>query len=612
MAPRSKTLRAARYMKWDERSAGQSGLHSFLDKEVAMADKDSRPSAGSRLLLAIPVIGLIIGLSILAYPIAADWITTWQADHVVQTITSEAGDTLTDEQAAALDQADLYNQELAGKPTDEDVLPYDQQLNLDSSGVMCTISIPKINVNLPVYHGTGDSALASGVGHIQGTSLPVGGDSTHAVLSGHSGMQTSRMFDDIRELQNGDTFTILVFNRKLVYEVYDIEVVLPDETSSFATQPGEDLCTLVTCTPYGVNDHRLLVHARRTSDTEEEPTPAPAQYVNRRTGPFLAAMALIVAAFVISRIIQKRRRAKAAGTENASAITSSEKPAKARRARKKTEGIGPRLQKTAQPIRASRQPFFLRRMPLGTAAAALALVAGITIAATGAALILSDVSTEQGYQQLSVNEKSDEVVATTDGASGKEIDWDALKSENPDTAAWIQLPGTVIDYPVMQASDENPHYYLRHDFWHKRSLGGNPYIDHRCTADGQQIIVYGHHMGSIGTMFTPLYDCYEQYSFDETLANVNLLWSTPDGGTTQLHAICAKRTDDEYATMQQFEFDSSIDFREWLRTMVNESDAQYSDWETRAATATRAITLVTCSSLWSGSNARTVVLFVGN
>ena len=190
--------------------------------------------------------------------------------------------------------------------------------------------------------------------------------------------------------------------------------------------------------------------------------------------------------------------------------------------------------------------------------------------------------------------------------------YDELYKKNPDFFGWLKIEGTVIDYPVMQAADENPHYYLRHNLWHEWSIGGNPYIDHRCTADGQNIIVYGHHMGSIGTMFTPLYDCYRQTEFDAVLANNNLYWSTPDSGTTELHAVCAMRVDDEYATVQKFSFEDQNDFQSWIRQMVSESSAQYSDWEARTSKATRAIALVTCSSLWSGSSARTVVLFAGN
>lgn len=575
------------------------GTHSAIEKYGCKMDRSpQKQPAKDRILLAIPVIGMIVGLAILAWPIVTDWLTTYQTDQIVQSITSTSSGELTAEQEESYEQAVLYNENLAGQLTEEQPLPYEQQLATDDTGAMAWIEIPKISVKLPIYHGTSDVDLASGVGHIQGTSLPVGGPSTHTVLSAHSGMQTARMFDDIRQLVPGDLFAIHVLGKEIVYEVTGSEVVLPDDTSSFEIQQGQDLCTLVTCTPYGINDHRLLVHAKRTDRTLDEDAGAgPAQYVNRRTSPFLIAFALVLAALIGTLIARKMRKKKKAGS-TAKAEQVAVVPAKRGKTAKRNSII---------------HSFLMRKIGWGQAAAMLAVAAGVAIAASGAYLIWKDAHAERGYQAISQSDApkaSAENQTSDDSTAG--IDWDALKEENPDIAAWIQLPDTVIDYPVMQAADENPHYYLRHNLWHEWSIGGNPYIDHRCTADGQNIIVYGHHMGSIGTMFTPLYDCYRQTEFDAVLANNNLYWSTPDSGTTELHAVCAMRVDDEYATVQKFSFEDQNDFQSWIRQMVSESSAQYSDWEARTSKATRAIALVTCSSLWSGSSARTVVLFAGN
>ena len=153
---------------------------------------------------------------------------------------------------------------------------YVNQLNLAGNGIMCYVRIPKIQVELPVFHGTDNATLEKGVGHLLGSSLPVGGPGTHAVLTGHSGMASQKMFSDLVDLKVGDIFYLEVMGETLAYQVDQIKVVLPYDTSLLEIIPGEDLCTLVTCTPYGVNTHRLLVRGSRISfekPTEEETVP---------------------------------------------------------------------------------------------------------------------------------------------------------------------------------------------------------------------------------------------------------------------------------------------------------------------------------------------------
>lgn len=152
-----------------------------------------------------------------------------------------------------------YTQEALQSASEE----YDSILNLAGDGIMGYIEIPKINVHLPIYHGTGDSSLSKGVGHLLGSSLPVGGESTHAILSGHSGMASQTMFSDLEQLGIGDVFYLHVLDDVLAYQVTEINTVLPSDTSLLGIWDGEDCCTLVTCTPYGVNTHRLLVTASR-------------------------------------------------------------------------------------------------------------------------------------------------------------------------------------------------------------------------------------------------------------------------------------------------------------------------------------------------------------
>ncbi len=142
---------------------------------------------------------------------------------------------------------------------------YESQLSIAGNGIMGYVEIPKINVYLPIYHGTGNESLERGVGHLLGSSLPVGGESTHSILTGHSGMASQKMFTDLEQVSIGDVFYLHVLNETLAYQVVELNVVLPHDTSLLGITPGEDSCTLVTCTPYAVNTHRLLVRGSRIS-----------------------------------------------------------------------------------------------------------------------------------------------------------------------------------------------------------------------------------------------------------------------------------------------------------------------------------------------------------
>lgn len=162
--------------------------------------------------------------------------------------------------------ADAYSRESL-KAASQD---YDSQLDVVGNGIMGYVEIPKISVNLPIYHGTENDSLERGIGHLLGSSLPVGGGSTHSILSGHSGMASQKMFTDLEQLTTGDVFYLHILNETLAYQVVEINTVLPYDTSLLGIAPGEDLCTLVTCTPYGVNTHRLLVTGSRIPYEEAE------------------------------------------------------------------------------------------------------------------------------------------------------------------------------------------------------------------------------------------------------------------------------------------------------------------------------------------------------
>lgn len=179
------------------------------------------------------------------------------------------------------------------------------------SGLMCSVRIPKIDVNLPVYHGTSNEVLAAGAGHLYGTSLPVGGESTHAVLTGHRGVPGSLLFTRLDELRVGDSFYIEVMGEELGYKIDRIDVIEPDDDSKLRVTAGEDRVTLMTCTPYGVNSHRLLVSGVRASIPDEVPVPEEAQGINTTAVALgvLGALLAIVVGLVVAGHVRKKRRA---------------------------------------------------------------------------------------------------------------------------------------------------------------------------------------------------------------------------------------------------------------------------------------------------------------
>lgn len=222
-----------------------------------------------------------VALGLMFYPLAGELVSDKYHSDVETTYTAAIEDTDAAELTAQREAAEQYNTMLSGAATitkggaSAPPLPYAEQLTV--GGVICYIDIPKINVYLPVQHGTGAETLEKSVGHVVGTSLPVGGSSTHAVLSAHSGLASSKLFSDIDQLAVGDTFYIHVLGEVLAYEVDAIHTVLPTDTSLLQIEDNKDLVTLVTCTPFGVNTHRLLVRGHRIPYTPEQETTAAAE-----------------------------------------------------------------------------------------------------------------------------------------------------------------------------------------------------------------------------------------------------------------------------------------------------------------------------------------------
>lgn len=220
------------------------------------------------------ILVLLAGVSLLLYPTVSDY---WNARHASKAVADYT------QNVQALDQdaydellaAEDYNRSLLTREngfflTEEQQAQYESLLDISGTGIMGYIEIPSINVSLPIYHGTSDSVLQIAVGHLDWTSLPVGGESTHCVLSGHRGLPSAKLFTNLDQIVEGDTFIIRVLDEVLTYEVDRILIVEPEDVTALQIESGKDLCTLVTCTPYGINSHRLLVRGHRVETEQEE------------------------------------------------------------------------------------------------------------------------------------------------------------------------------------------------------------------------------------------------------------------------------------------------------------------------------------------------------
>ena len=285
-----------------------------------------------QILLAAALFLLALGLTL--YPVVSNW---YIGRHQSQ-IQTEYREVLEQTDSAEIEsirkRAVAYNKTITPGAAEEAysqasirlaLEDYVNQLNVSGSGIMGYVEIPKIGADLPIYHGTGADSLDRGTGHLLGSSLPVGGESTHTIITGHSGMASQKMFTDLEQLREGDTFYLHVLDETLAYEVRAIHTVLPHDTTYLGIEPGEDLCTLVTCTPTGVNTHRLLVHGSRIPYVPADETEASAvpheentdsnwekQYwLGVRLG--LAAMATVVLLLSVYLFFRKKKTVKKKG-----------------------------------------------------------------------------------------------------------------------------------------------------------------------------------------------------------------------------------------------------------------------------------------------------------
>lgn len=259
-----------------------------------------------------------IGLGVLLYPVISDYINTRSQTSAIVKYSENISGLDQEEQRRLIDEAIRYNERLSAQDlflvrNQNMHTAYKNTLRVNDTEVIGSIEIPEIDVSLPIYHGTGQAVLQIGVGHLEGSSLPVGGESTHAVLTGHRGLPSAKLFTNLDKMAIGSTFSIQVLNQKNVYVVDRIDVVEPEEVDRLSIERGQDLVTLVTCTPYGQNTHRLLVRGHRILDKKlltEWPKDSVSQYIFHPL--LIAGMGLLIVILLLQLIgiaLKRRRRA---------------------------------------------------------------------------------------------------------------------------------------------------------------------------------------------------------------------------------------------------------------------------------------------------------------
>ena len=270
--------------------------------------------SGTILLVLI----FFVGLAVMLYPTISDYINQRNQTRVVNSYAQQVDGLSDADYTAYFDAADVFNQEIAADPDAlyhaDHFSTYSTTLDVTGTGIMGYITIEKIGVELPIYHGTSDAVLQVAAGHLEGTSLPVGGASTHAVISAHRGLPSAKLFTNLDQLEVGDTFTITVLDRTLTYEVDNISIVLPTEADSLKVVDGKDYVTLMTCTPYGINTHRLLVRGRRITTPDKlkhiRVTSDAIKIEPLLTAPIMALPLLLVLLFWLLFAPRKRSSAK--------------------------------------------------------------------------------------------------------------------------------------------------------------------------------------------------------------------------------------------------------------------------------------------------------------
>lgn len=274
-----------------------------------------------RLSLArwVGLVLILFGLVALVYPTVSDRWNQLHATKLIETYQTTVSELSDDRYAELWEAAEAYNEKLAENParfdvTDESHAEYMSLLDITGTGIMCYLEIPSISVKLPVYHTTDESVLQVAAGHLEGTSLPIGGIGTHSAFSGHTGLTSAKLFTALEHMETGDQFMIHVLGQTLLYEVDQIDVVLPEETELLQIDSGQDYCTLITCTPYGVNSHRLLVRGVRTDLPDDWNEDASVSEIAEETQAMVFEISLwvvipavLISGILIFVIVQRRK-----------------------------------------------------------------------------------------------------------------------------------------------------------------------------------------------------------------------------------------------------------------------------------------------------------------
>lgn len=274
----------------------------------------------------IPILIILFGFALLSYPFISNYMFEKSAGSTIKSYEKQAKTYDQKQKEQAFREAEEYNKDLIKsavqltdpfkvKKSNGETLIYNNILNIDHSGVMGYLEIPCISVNLPIYHGTDAEILERGVGHLAASSIPVGGKSTHSVLTGHTGLSSAKLFTDLTEMKKEDLFFIHVLDRTLAYKVDQISVVRPEDTRKLQIVKGKDYVTLVTCTPYGVNDHRLLVRGVRTKYVKKQrssirPRNQNSQWMRTYKKAIAIGLMIVTALILLGKVFQKLHRKK--------------------------------------------------------------------------------------------------------------------------------------------------------------------------------------------------------------------------------------------------------------------------------------------------------------
>lgn len=266
-----------------------------------------------RIINTIAVAAIITGISLLLYPTVSNYYNTSKHRRVILNYLATVEELSETDYTEILEKAREYNAKLAASPpglmdlSPEQKAEYESVLDVTGTGIMGYIEINKADIYLPIYHGTTDPVLQVGAGHLEGSSLPIGGASTHSMMSGHRGLPSAMLFTNLDQLTKGDRFFIRVLDEVYAYEIYDIETVDPSEVNSLRIEQGKDLCTLITCTPYGINTQRLLLHGKRVEiplEQEKISIQSGARHVNA----FYVILAIEIPAIILTVVTLLHRR----------------------------------------------------------------------------------------------------------------------------------------------------------------------------------------------------------------------------------------------------------------------------------------------------------------